>query len=76
MFSFKPANNNYRFSTNKLDSEMKSYDIVQPRSLQGFPDFASDLKVFLRFQSTIWQGAHETDLESLFPFGLSGFLFH
>lgn len=73
MFSFKSANSNCRFSANKGDSELKSCNMVQPKSLQGLPDFVSDLKVFLRFQCTIWQGADETDLEILFPFGLSDF---
>lgn len=76
MFSFKPANSNCRFSTNELNSELKSRNIVQLKSLQGLPDFASDLKVSLRFQSIVWQGADETDFEILFLFGLSDFLCH
>lgn len=72
MFNFKPANSNCRFGTNELNSELKSHNIVQLKSPQGLPD----LNVSLRFESPVWQGADETDLEILFLFCLSDFLCH
>jgi len=52
-FRFTLANGNSKFSRNKCDSELKFCNIAQPRFMQGLAEFASDVKVLLRFQSTI-----------------------